>query len=65
MRGRYRWIKMKATSRDSNHSTYDNNLSDNEYYINRLFIVLTLERERERERNYRFDIRRIINPRRL
>jgi len=50
MRGRYRWIKMKATARDSNHSTYDNNLSDNEYYINRLFIVLTLERERERER---------------
>jgi len=61
MRGRYRWIKMKAIARDSNHSTYDNNLSDNEYYINRLFIVLTLEREREIIDSV---IRRIINPRR-
>lgn len=59
MRCSYRWIEMKATARDSNHSTYNNNLSDNEYYINR-FIVLTLERG-----IIDSIIRRIINPWRL
>lgn len=44
MRVSYQRIEMKATARDSNHNIHDNNLSDNEYYINRLFIVLTLER---------------------
>lgn len=40
MRVSYQRIEMKATARDSNHNTYDNNLSDNEYYINRLLLYL-------------------------
>lgn len=48
MRASYRWIEMKAIARDSNHSAYENNSTDNEYYINRVYCTYA------RERNYRF-----------